>query len=356
MMGGNPTPAAAAEVVRNAIAAGVPVQEIPPSTDQKAFARFVDTLPGKARSVERATEFKQAKDKAEADREERIRHDKETEAARLESIRSTAASQANANATRQLAIATMSADRARAEEAKALLKSQSNASARGHIGLREQAISDLIIRNSAQGVRVIDNMMSVPGSAAQSLFTKISDGSLQGSLTKAGGNMITPEADQAVTAIGAEMGLVVGQVVTAGAGRGAALPIVESFQKMTTPQAGDTPLMKVMRLANAGEIMRLELKNIPPGSTDELEESRQNMKDFLGKLPTTKQVLKMMPDAEREHSMGQYMDIVKKSTEMVVKGKELAATETKPAERTGETKTLNGITYHKNARGGWEQD
>lgn len=351
-----PSEAGAQALVDAAIKSGKDPKTIPARTDP-AFASWAQMQTTEGPANEKRVEAMRKDAEIKEKQKETERADRANEALRLEHIQDVKAAQAQADATRQLAITTASADRARAEEARAARREQSNASARGSVSKHEGFIADLTIKNAAQGVRVIDNMMSVPGSAVQSLFTKIADGSLSGALTKAGGNLFTPEADQAVTAIGAEMGLVVGQVVTAGAGRGAALPIVESFQKMTTPQAGDSPMMKVLRIANAGEILRLELKNIVPGGTPELEESRKEMMEFLGKLPSTKQILKAMasqPGAEKEQTMGEYMKMMKQSTELTTKGKEAAAAEKKSTERTGETKKIGDVTYYKTASGGWE--
>ena len=358
----NPTPAAAAEVVRKAIAAGVPVEEIPPSTDKKSFDRWVDSLPGKARSVEKATEYKQAKDKAEADRIEKAREADQRNAAILEGQRSTAEARESNRLTQQMIAANKLAETARHNEAveaeknrQAEAKETAKASKGAKVGLNEQKVSDTVIRNSAQGVRVLQNMLELPGSAAQSLFAKIKDTNLTDSLIRTGGNIMTTEADQMVTAIGAEMGVIVGQVVTAGSGRGAALPIVDSFQKMTTPQKGDSQHMKLLRIANAGEILKLELKNITPGATEELEKSRTDMIKFLDGLPSTKDVIRTMPAGGRQQTMQQFMDLSKQASALQVKASALPR-EGEAAQRTGETKVVGNVTYHKTATGGWEHD
>ena len=312
----NPSTENAKALAAQAAAAG---QQNIPATGTPEFASWAVAQKTAAMDSAKRLEWSQKEADIKEKQKETERSHQANEAIRLEGIRATALAREQLEEGRNARAAEtrvnkerLQLDREKWQSEQADKKAATKAAGGAKVGAIEQKVSDTIIRNSAQGVRVIDNMLSVPSSAANSLFGSMKDVTLTDSLVRTGGNFLTKEADQEVTAIGAEMGVIIGQVVTAGSGRGASLPIIQSFQKMTTPQQGDTPHMKLMRLANAGEILQLELTNITPGATKELEDSRSRMLKFLDKLPTTKDVLRLTPAKERGQTMQQYADLQKK--------------------------------------------
>lgn len=314
----NPTPEAAQQLALAAQRAGVDPKTIPPA-DAPAFATWAQGMTKQGMDTAKRIELKQKDDEFRLRQTEIAAEKARADETRRMQIRETAAARAAAErdrADRNAEIARHNQEMEAISKMRLEDKEARDKAKGGKVGLNEQKVSDTIIRNSAQAVRVIDNMLSTPQSAAASLFSQIKGGNLTDSLVKAGGNLLTKEADQEVTAIGAEMGVIIGQIVTAGSGGRAALPIVQSFQQMTTPQVGDTPHMKLLRLANAAEIVKLELKNITPGATEELESSRKDMQKFLGDLPSTKDILKLLPQKDRQQTMSKYMDMVKQSGQL----------------------------------------
>ena len=288
----NPTPAAAAEVVRNAIAAGVPVQEIPPSTDEKAFARFVETLPGKARSVEKATEFRQAKEKAEADREARITKDKADNEVRLEAIRSTAASQANANATRQLAIATMSADRARAAEAKQERDDRrAEEKAKGlQLTAKQKDTADAVAVMAHEGARSLHGFGKMEAGATTGAFVDLQGHTVEESLTKVGGRLVTGQQAQMFQTNAAGFGRAVLSAETVGIGRSPTAAQIDDIHRAVTPQEGDTYYTAAYKLATGNAIIlnRLETRHTNPDPKVEAQLTKDEA--YMRTLATPEQV------------------------------------------------------------------
>ena len=264
----NPTPAAAAQVVRDAIAAGVPVEEIPPSTDQKAFSRFVDSLPGKARSVEKATEFKQAKEKAEADRIERAREADLREATRLEGIRSAAEGREQNNQTRKLIASLALAERAREADAR-----QERADARAaekakglQLTAKQKDTSDAVAGMAHEGYRTLHGFNQMLAGTTAGAFQDLNAHTITDSLMKVGGNIITPQDQQMFQTNAAGFGRAVLSAETAGIGRSPTAAQIIDMQRAVVPQEGDDYYTAAYKIATGNAIIlnRLETRHTNP--------------------------------------------------------------------------------------------
>lgn len=187
-------------------------------------------------------------------------------------------------------------------------------------GVIEQKTAHTIIRNAAQVERALGNMMAMSSTATSGMFAHLKAGDVKGALTAASGNVVTPEEQQQMGAVGAELGLVLGQIVTAGGGRGVNQTIVNAFQAMASPQVGDTPSMALFRLGNVAEITRLELENILPGGTPQLEANRQHVIKSLMKIPTPQEIMLAVPAGQRSKLMGQYAADLKKTAALRAEG------------------------------------
>lgn len=264
----NPTPAAAAEVVRKAIAAGVPVEEIPPSTDKKSFDRWVDSLPGKARSVEKATEYKQAKDKAEADRIEKAREADQREKNHLLQIQATAAAQANADATRRLAIATVAASKAAADEARAERQAARDAEkAKGlQLTAKQKDTSDAVAGMAHEGYRTLHGFNQMLAGTTAGAFQDLNAHTIVDSLMKVGGNVITPQDQQMFQTNAAGFGRAVLSAETAGIGRSPTAAQIIDMQRAVVPQEGDDYYTAAYKIATGNAIIlnRLETRHTNP--------------------------------------------------------------------------------------------
>ena len=175
-----------------------------------------------------------------------------------------------------------------------------------NIGKVEQRGADSLIRSSSQVRRVVDNMMATSIGASGGLFEHLKDETAAEALIKSGTLAITPQEDQMISAMGAEMGAIGAQMLTVGSGRGPNLALQTAVGSIATSKPTDPPLLKLFRLSNFAELAYQELRASPKGGTKELEEIRQDNMEAFRKLPSPSKLLRLVPHKDKAVLMGEY--------------------------------------------------
>lgn len=280
----DPTPANAAAVVKSAIAAGVPYDQIPPSTDQKAFAKFASTLPTKAMSVEKAMAFRDTNARAQQALDERIRHDKESENIRRDQMRATAEAREASNATRQLAIAMTAEARSRAAESK---KEKDAAKASGtSLDSRQKNTLEQVSSQSHEAVRTIRGMAQMTVGATKGGFSNLSDKGVLDSLAKVGGNYMTTTEQQFMQANAAGFAKAVMLTEAAGSGRAPTEAQTNEIKKAIIPEIGDPPLVAAYKISTGAAIVLARLENRNTHPDPRIEAHMVKDEEWLRTLPT----------------------------------------------------------------------
>jgi hypothetical protein len=289
-----PSAEAAQTLVQNALKAGVPMKDIPLITDPK-FASWAKGQQLAPLSGEQAMTYLEKVRETDAKLKQTQQRLDEAHADKIARARETASFHEGLLSLRRDALD------ARAQKGPG-----------DKIGVNEQARSDKVISSTAQAFRALENQMSLSQEAVTSVFGKLKAGTPLEAMTAAAGNILTPEQDQAFTAIGKELGVVTAQVISsAGGGSRVTQPLIDSFQDMTSGKVGDSVAMKVLRIANVSEILKTELTTIVPGATPELEAHRQRMIDLANSFPTVKQVIAGMNAADKKRTLGEAMALAR---------------------------------------------
>jgi hypothetical protein len=278
-----------------AVKAGVKPDSIPLRTDPQ-FASWAKGMQTYGLDSGKRIEHMDKEQDLKRQQEERERHNKEVE----EQRRAAEVDKAAARETTKLLL-----QQGLEIRRQSMLDREERAKKGGEAGKVEQKISDGIIRNAAQVQRVLTTSIAATAKSSGSIFTHLGDGTLTEALVRSGTQAITPTDSKAMDSLQAEMGTVMAQILTAGSGRGPNMPLQESMQKLNQTLPTDPPIIKLFRLANAAEAVKLELDNIVPGGTPKLEENRQNMIKFFDKFPSTAELMSQL--GEKDPKLGKQL-------------------------------------------------
>jgi len=284
----NPTPEGYKDLARKAIDAGANPTQIPmPGTPQ--FASWLNQQQLASKTAAQRADFTQKAYEMDANRREKQQEHQDNVALR----------QANMQQTAMLREA-MLADRQQAlqMERERLDLDKQKFAAGGATGQRQSKQEadrvNAVVGNAAEAVRNLDVLSEMKIGTSNTPFANLHDESFLDAVAKAGTNILTPANTQMLAS--AQGGLVaeLTNINVIGPGtRGPTQARIEEMHKALDFQPGSPPIVNLFRFANAADIARVRLKNVPDEllSPSALESKKEQM-EILSKIPTPKQVYK----------------------------------------------------------------
>jgi len=284
----NPTPEGYKDLARKAIDAGQNPTQIPmPGTPQ--FASWLNNQQLASKTAAQRADFVQKAYEMDQNRQEKQREHQDNVALRQQSMQQTAMLREAMLADRQQALQMererLDLDKQKFAEGGATGQRQSK---------QEADRVNAVVGNAAEAVRNLDVLSEMKIGTSNTPFANLHDESFLDAFAKAGTNIITPANTQMLAS--AQGGLVseLTNINVIGPGtRGPTQARIEEMHKALDFQPGSPPIVNLFRFANAADIARVRLKNVP----DELLSpsalaSKKEQLEILDKIPSPKQVYK----------------------------------------------------------------
>lgn len=326
----DPSPENTNKLVRAAVAAGDNPASIPPP-GSAAFAGWVATKQQASMSGKERADFVAKQSELKEKREQQVQEHKDREEDKRAQRQQTALYQQGLLEMRRSA----REDReAKAPEIKEFegKKYQWDPSKRveglrdrpdtGWVKVANQTVSKLQDQNTnaivgsaaeaTRGLRIIGNM---PAGATSGAFSGLKDGTIQDSLAKVGGNVITLQSSQMYQTASAGLGLELGRVLTLGGGRGVNQSQIHELQNMTAVKPGDTEFEGMFKFANAADMVRNRLSTLPDSSDPKVLKHQKETEEWLAKIPTPEEVLSIAAKSGQDKKiLSKYSSLQKAAT------------------------------------------
>jgi len=274
----NPTPESAQAVVKSALAAGVPIAQIPLTSDPKFGAWAASQTTAGMDSKSRAQLAEKAKEHEQA-LEEKKREFQERQADRREAQRDRAMFQQG-----MLEVAKERADAAKERAAKAGTDSG--------MGKAERSIVSGIVGSAGEAVRGLDLIAKMSATASAGVFAGVHTGKdVISSLERVGTNRVTSEESQMYQTATAGLGLEIGRMLTLGGGRGITQSQINELQNVIQVYPGDTGYTSMFKLANAASLVRNRLETLPESPDPKVRAQQEKLMKKLEIYPEPEEIL-----------------------------------------------------------------
>ena len=338
----NPTPDTAQQLAQAALRAGVAPQAIPLSNSPQ-FAAFAKSQLGASKDGERRLEHmdkeSDIKDKATA-RAEEFKQREQDRALQRSSI-ALQREQNNMFKREQL-------DRLRANDeerrAKAAAGGPEHLTAQG-----ENTVEGVTAATgeAIRGLRIIGDMSTAEKSSA---FAGLHGDGVMSSLTRVGGNVVTPQSSQMYTTATQGLGMEIGRVLTLGGGRGITQAQIDEFQQMIQARPGDTEYTAMFKFANAADILRNRLETLPDSRIKKVRDQQNAYMKELERIPRPGEVwAAAQSDPKSKRLLGELQGPMLRSMDKIMTGAQGAPTMAK-----SETKRAPASFPTSNLPAGWK--
>ena len=363
----NPSEAGYKQVRDAAITAGKDPKTIPSYGDPK-FAAVAQgwTSEGKDNEarVKHLDEVQRTQDAAE----EKKRAFQAEEARKIENDRSTALARENQHLDRQLTLQVLrEGQQLRKQESDARIaaareKTEAQRQSSGEkLTSAERTMVTGVVGAVGEATRGIRNVLAMPVDTTSGAFQSLHSSDVIGSLTKVGGNIVTPESTQMYTATTRGLGMEIGRALTLGGGRGVTQAQIDEFESMVQAQPGDTEFTAMYKLSNAADILKNRLETLPDSPIKKVREEQDKYMAELKKIPSPMEIwaaAQKNPKAKEQLTkIGTSMEKSMSNVRGAIQNQDAAVS--KAAEKSAvpmQFKVIGGVTYHETSPGKWSAD
>lgn len=284
-----PTPENAEKLVRNALEAGVPMQNIPEQGTPQ-FASWAVGQKTAAMDSGKRIEVMQ-KEKEFTENQARLKQKQaEDNEAKLERQQATAANQAG---LLQIAQQNATTNRLLAQARKDSLEAKTQAALTGtpgklvktHPAQVESGIQ-MIVGSAGEAMNAFENILDMPATTTSSIFADLASGTVPEALTRAGTQALTPDDQKTYNMFTGGVSTEMTRVLTGGGGRSGGQQLAEELKKTLRVEPNDSVQMAMLKNAYGVQMLRNRLHYLATSDDPSFAPLQTELKGKLAKFPS----------------------------------------------------------------------